>query len=417
MSEVIVRRSELKGSIKAPASKSYTHRAIICASLADGNSKIINFLDCDDSRETIGALRKFGISIDESGGNLNISGSKLKAPEEPVELGASGTTYRFLLPLAALADGKTDIQVEGRLAERPIEPLLDALRQLGIEIKAEGNSVIIHGQGKIKGGKVRIPGDVSSQFISGLLFIAPLAEKGIEIELTTALESKPYVDMTISVMKDFGIGIDGLEVKGEQKYKPTTYEVKGDYSSAAFLLVAGAINGEVEVTGLNPESTQGDKRIVEILKEMNSEIKINDNSIITKTSNLKGIDIDMKDIPDLVPILAVLGCFAEGETRILNAGRLRGKESDRLAAMAAELGKMGADIEEREDALVIKNGKLSGARIDPHNDHRIAMACAVAGLNAEGETVIENSNCVKKSYPEFFKDLTKVGADITESDK
>ncbi|MBU4266984.1 MAG: 3-phosphoshikimate 1-carboxyvinyltransferase [Candidatus Altiarchaeales archaeon] len=413
MSEVTVRKSELKGSIKAPASKSYTHRAIICASLAEGNSKIINFLDCDDTWETVDALRKFGIGINEADGALNVSGSKLKAPEEPVELGASGTTYRFLLPLAAIAEGETKIQVKGRLAERPIEPLLDALRQLGIEIKAEGNSIIINGNGKIEGGKVRIPGDVSSQFISGLLFIAPLAEKGIEIELTTALESKPYVDMTISVMKEFGIKADGLRVGGGQSFKAMDYEVEGDYSSAAFLLAAGAINGGVEITGLNPESVQGDRRIVEILKRMNSEIEINGNSIKTKTSNLKGIDIDVKDIPDMVPILSVLGCFADGETRILSAGRLRGKESDRLATMAAELGKMGAAIEERGEGLMIKNGKLSGAKIDPHNDHRIAMACTVAGLNAEGETVIENSDCVKKSYPDFFKDLTKVGADIT----
>ena len=415
MGEVIVRRSELKGSIKAPASKSYTHRALICAALADGNSKIINFLDCDDSRETIDVLRRFGISINDSGGNLNISGSMLKAPEEPVELGASGTTYRFILPLAALAEGETRILVKGRLADRPIEPLLDALKQLGIEIKADENSIIINGEGKIKGGEIKIPGDVSSQFISGLLFIAPLTEEGIDIELTTELESRPYADMTISVMKEFGIGIDGLKVRGGQSYKPKDYEVGGDYSSAAFLLAAGVINGEVEVAGLNPESIQGDKRIIEILKEMNSEIEINENSIKTKKSNLKGIEVDVKDIPDLVPILAVLGCFAEGETRILNAGRLRGKESDRLAAMAAELGKMGAAIEEGDDSMTIRGGGLSGARIDSHNDHRIAMACAVAGLNAEGETVIENSDCVEKSYPEFFKDLTKVGADITES--
>jgi len=413
MSEVIVKRSKLKGSIKAPASKSYTHRALICAALAEGDSKIINFLDCDDSRETIGALRRFGISIDESDGNLNISGSMLKAPKEPVELGASGTTYRFLLPLAAVAEGETRISVEGRLAERPIEPLLDALKQLGIDVNAEGDSIIVNGNGKIEGGKVRIPGNVSSQFISGLLFIAPLAEKGIEIELTAELESKPYVDMTVSVMKDFGVEVDGLGVKGEQRYKPTTYEVEGDYSSAAFLLAAGAINGELEVAGLNPESVQGDKRIVEILKEMNSEIEIG-NSIKIKKSNLKGIGMDVKDIPDLVPILAVLGCFADGETKILNAGRLRGKESDRLAAISKELGKMGAAIEEGDDSITITGGKLSGARIDPHNDHRIAMACAVAGLTADGETVIENSDCVKKSYPEFFNDLKKAGADIAE---
>ncbi len=416
MSEVIIKRSKLKGSIKAPASKSYTHRALICAALADGNSKIINFLDCDDSRETIGALRRFGNSIDETGDVLNIFGSKLKAPKEPIKLGASGTTYRFLLPLAALAEGETRLLVEGRLAERPIEPLLDALKQLGVEVNAEGNSVIIHGKDKIKGGKVRIPGNVSSQFISGLLFIAPLTEEGIDIELTTELESRPYVDMTISVMKDFGIEAGGLKVNGGQSFKAREYEVEGDYSSAAFLLAAGAINGEVEVTGLKKESLQGDRRIIEILKEMNSEIALSD-SIKIKKSNLKGIDIDVRDIPDLVPVLAVLGCFAEGETRILNAGRLRGKESDRLAAISKELGKMGADITDGEDNITITGGGLSGARIDPHNDHRIAMACAVAGLNADGETVIENSDCVKKSYPEFFKDLTKVGADITESDK
>ena len=421
MSEVIVRRSRLKGSIKAPASKSYTHRAIICASLAEGNSKIINFLDCDDTWETVDALRKFGVSIDEADGALKVSSSSLNAPKEPIKLMASGSTYRFIIPLAALAEGKMEIQAEGRLAERPNEPLLDALRQMGVDIKSEGNSIIINGKGEIEGGRGEIPGNISSQFISGLLFIAPLSERGIEMKLTTELESMPYVKMTISVMDKFGVEVkhsddfEKIMVKGNQNYRPITYEVEGDYSSAAFLLAAGAINGDVEVTEMNLESLQGDKRMVEILKGMGAEIEINNNSIKAKKSNLKGIDIDVKDIPDLVPILSVLGCFAEGETRILNAGRLREKESDRLAAMAAELGKMGADIKGEEgDDLIVQGSKLSGARIDPHNDHRIAMACAVAGLNASGETVIENSDCVKKSYPEFFKDLTKVGADIAE---
>ncbi len=417
MGEVIIRRSGLKGSVKAPASKSYTHRAIICASLAEGDSRIINFLDCEDTRETINSLRNFGILINESGGNLDISGSQLKAPEEPIELRASGTTYRFVLPLAALADGETRILVEGRLAERPIEPLLSALRQLGVGAKTEGSSVIINGQDKIMGGRVRIPGNISSQFISGLLFIAPFSRRGIKIEPTTGLESKPYVDMTISVMREFGIEVNGLDVMGGQRYKPGEYEVEGDYSSAAFLLAAGAISGEVEVIGLNPKSLQGDRRILEILKEMNSDVEIKNNSVITRASRLKGIDIDVRDIPDLVPILSVIGCFADGETGILNAGRLREKESDRLDAIAAELGKMDVTIEETRNGLRIKSSKPSGARINPHNDHRIAMACSIAGLNSDGETIIENSSCVEKSYPEFFRDLMKIGGDITEPNK
>jgi len=417
MAEVVVGKSELKGKVRAPASKSYTHRAVICASLAEGNSQIRNFLDCEDTRETIDALRKFGISITEADGNLDIFPSELKAPKEPIELMASGTTYRFLLPLAAIAEVETRILLGGRLAERPIEPLLDALRQAGVEVKAEGNSIIIHSKGEVQGGMIRIPGNVSSQFISGLLLIAPLSAKGIQIELTTELESRPYIEMTISVMGGFGIEIDDLSVAGGQMYKPIDYEVEGDYSSASFLLAAGAINGDVEVTGLNLESLQGDRKIIEILKQMNAEIDINDNSIKTKTSKLKGIEIDAKDIPDLVPILAVFGCFAKGETIIYNARRLREKESDRLAAISTELGKMGAYIEETEDGLLIRDGKLSGARINPHNDHRIAMGCVVAGLNAEGGTVIENSECVKKSYPEFFDDVKRLGGDITESDR
>jgi len=414
MSEVTIKRSELGGKVRAPPSKSYTHRAIICASLAEGNSKIINFLDCDDAWETINSLRKFGIQITESDGNLEISGSKLFAPEEPIELRASGTTYRFLLPLAAIANGETRILVEGRLAERPIEPLLDALGQAGVEVRSEENSIIINGKGSVEGGKIRIPGNISSQFISGLLFIAPLSKEGIEISLTTELESRSYVEMTISVMNDFGVEVDGLRVKGNQRYKPIDYEVEGDYSSAAFLLAAGAINGDVEVSGLDLESKQGDREIIEILKRMSAEIEVKDNSVRIRTSNLKGIQVDVKDIPDLVPILAVLGCFAEGETRIYNAKRLRDKESDRLDAISTELKKMGADIGKEEGGLVVRSTKLSGARINPHNDHRIAMALSVAGLNAEGETVIGNSSCVRKSYPRFFEDVMKLGGNVNK---
>lgn len=426
-----IRSTFLRGMIAASPSKSYTHRAIICASLANGLSKITNYLKSTDIDETISALKSFGIYIKESNGTLEIGGNenfsagglyKLGKDENEIRINVieySGSSLRFLIPVSALAKTQRPIAFtrKGRLRERPIEPLLEAMRKLGVnsEIRKQGNIELVIIQPGIEGGETEIMGDISSQFITGLLFACPRAENDTEITVTTELESKPYVELTLGVLKDFGIEVKAskdlrkFNIPGNQHYKSREFKVEGDYSSAAFLLAAGAINGCIEVNGLNINSKQGDKKILNILKRMGAEIEVEEESIYVKTSELKGIKIDGGDIPDLIPICAVLGCFADGKTIITNAERLRIKESDRLAAITKELTKMGANITESNDGLIIY-GKcnLRGAEINPHNDHRIAMACAIAGLSAEGETTINNSECVNKSYPSFFEDLRKL---------
>ncbi|NCN64735.1 MAG: 3-phosphoshikimate 1-carboxyvinyltransferase [Candidatus Altiarchaeum hamiconexum] len=431
----------LKGTIDCPPSKSYTHRAIICASLANGTSRITNYLKCNDTAETISALRMLDIDIKESDRTLEINGNENLNTEINTEISdnitidcikESGSTFRFFIPLASLSKAKKVTFVrEGRLKARPVEPLLDALNNLGVKCSIEKDKkhknkdcVVIYPG--IKGGKTSISGNISSQFISGLLFACPRAKKDTEINVTTDIESKPYIELTLDVLKDFGIEVDVSEdmkkfkIHGNQHYKAREkFMVEGDYSSAAFLLAAGAINGDVEVKNLNVHSQQGDKEILNILKQMCAEIEIKENKGVVHVlkSNLKGIEIDAQNIPDLVPVCAVLGCYAEGETKIFNAGRLRLKESDRLLAITTGLKKMNADIAESEDGLLIHKSDLKGAEIDPHNDHRIAMSCAVAGLNAKGETIINDAECVNKSYPSFFEDIERLKFKNLKSEK
>lgn len=416
-----ITKNFLKGTIDAPPSKSYTHRAIISASLANGKTIITNYLRSNDINETILALRMLGINIKDFNNTLEIDGNEnLDVPTGAIIdcIKESGSTFRFLVPVASIANtNKTIIFIrKGRLKERPIEPLLDALKKLGVKCGIDNNKNVIV-RGKIKGGKTEISGNISSQFISGLLFACPRAEKCSEIILTTEIESKPYIEITLDVLKDFGIKIDVSEgmqkfrIKGNQHYKRMyKFKVEGDYSSAAFFLAGAAINSDIKIKNLNINSKQGDKEILNILKRMGAEIEIKEKEscIRIQKSELEGIEIDVKNIPDLVPILAVLGCYANGKTKIYNAERLRIKESDRLSAITTELKKMGADIEELKDGLIIKQSKLHGTTIDPHNDHRIAMACTIAAINAEGKTIITNEECVKKSYPNFFDDLKKL---------
>lgn len=413
---VIIRRSEVHGTIAAPASKSYTHRAIICAALAEGSSRIRNALLSADTEATMRACRALGANVSGEK-ELKINGTEqLVAPKKPINCGESASTMRFFIPIAALAKGTTVLTGEAGLLKRPMQPIADALNQLGVECASASGfpPVTVHGGG-IRAGKARIRGDVSSQFISGLLFAAPRAEGSVTVEVTTELESRNYVDITLDVLGKFGIVVSASARRfaiSPQHYKPCDYTVEGDFSSAAFMLAAGALHGSAKVTGLNPASRQGDAEIIGILKKMGCSISRSGGAFTAEASALRGVRIDASNIPDLVPILAVLGCFAAGKTTIFNAQRLRIKESDRLAAMCAALRRMGAKISETKDGLVIEKSALHGASIGT-GDHRIAMACAVAALGAEGSTTIENAECVSKSYPDFFNDLEALGASVS----
>lgn len=399
---------------------------LIAASLSAGVSRVSGSLVSDDTEATLRAVKALGAKVNVAKGCWTVTGTaSLGGAETPIDCGESGATLRFMIPVAALAS-KPSVFLLGRgLEQRPIEPLLRSLKDLEVETstgKIDGKSFVKVAGGGIRGGKTSIRGDISSQFISGLMFACPLAREDTTIIVTKPLESKGYVEMTREILAKHGIKLSisdnfkQIHIPACQTYKPCNHQVPGDFSSASFLLAAAAItHSNVTVTNLDYSIVQGDKTIIGILKEMRVEGKVCSDKIeINGTGNLlKPSDVNVKDTPDLVPVLAALACYANGPSKILGAQRLRLKESDRLQSLFLELTKMGAEIVANEDSLTVKGPcRLHGAEVDPHNDHRIAMACAVAALGAEGETVIHNAECVQKSYPAFFIDLQRLGADV-----
>jgi len=424
MGNIFLRRTaHLSGEICASASKSYTQRMVIAAALSDGTSKISNPLCSEDTKAAIRAVTALGASFNTEDGCWVIKGSKpIKASRAPIDCGESGAILRFMIPVVAMADGASILLFRSSIKKRPVEPLLKSLEILGAEAhvgKLSGVDAVFVDGGGIAGGKTKIAGDVSSQFISGLMFACPLTKKGVEISLTSPLESADYVKMTEVVLSKHsvfvGVEADRIIVPANQIYKAADGDVPGDFSSAAFLLAAAAItDSKVTLNKLDFEVVQGDKAIITILKRMGVEGKVCSDSVEIQGTGalLKPIEVDAKNIPDLVPAIAVLACYAEGTSIISGARRLRLKESDRLQSISEELGKMGAKITLTDDALTIKGTNLHGAVIDPHNDHRIAMAAAVAALGAEGETTIRDAECIRKSYPQFFHHLKQLGVDV-----
>jgi 3-phosphoshikimate 1-carboxyvinyltransferase len=422
MDVTVENTARLSGVVSAPPSKAYTHRMLIAASLSNGTSRIYNPLVSDDTNATLEAVKALGAETEQQQDCWTVHGQETpKTPTQPIDCRESGSTLRFMIPVAALAQGPTRLLFGAPFERRPIAPLLESLKELGVEseVQSGGSSVLVHGGG-LRGGKTSIRGDVSSQFISGLLFACPKAREDSEILVTTPLESRGYVEMTLEVIVKHGIrgsinsDISRLWIPSNQSYSPCDHTVPGDFSSAAFLLAAAAVtSSKVRVQNLDCTTSQGDSAILQVLEEMGVSVKIEADFVEVEGGTLFGVDIDASDIPDLVPICAVLACFAEEPSEIYNAKRLRYKESDRLESISTELRKMGAEITVKEDGLTIKGPcKLRGATINPHNDHRIAMACAVAALGAKGETKIRDVECINKSYPQFFSDLRALGADV-----
>jgi 3-phosphoshikimate 1-carboxyvinyltransferase len=421
--KAIVYPSKIKGTISAPPSKSYTHRAIVCGLLSNGTSIVENPLYCDDTNATINLAEMMGAKIKREK-NLRITPpSRLLAPPSEMNCYASGTTLRLFSGIAALVDGKCVLTGDSTLLRRPIGGLVNALQQLGIEARCLGTHgkppVEILGDGHMDGNEAIIRGDISSQYITSLLLPCARADNSVTIRITSNLESQPYVDMTIQVMKDYGVTVKPSSnwreicIDGGQEYLPITYEVEGDYSSASFLFAAGAIAGSIDVTNLEKETLQGDAKILYYLEKMGIEISSFDDHFSLESNTLNAQTIDVSNTPDLVPVLAVLATQAKGVTKIINASRLRLKESDRLRTTTKELTKLGADIHERADGIEIRGPvSLQGGIVNPHNDHRIAMAGAIAGLTAKLPVVVENIECVNKSYPSFIQDLESVGAQI-----
>lgn len=417
----------LKGKVKAPPSKSLSHRAIIASGLCNGLSRIENIILSQDILHTCNGLKTLGMDIDlqksgkEDKYNLRIRGNlALELRGYTIDCGESGSTLRFLLPLATLTGKEITFRGRGRLVKRPLEPYYKIFQEQNIFYKTTSGGLPISIRGILKPGTFKIAGDISSQFITGLLFVLPTLQEDSRIYIVGNLESKAYIDLTIDVLKEFGIEIDNKEykeflIRGNQTYQPINYIVEGDFSQSAFWLVAGLLGGEVKTTGLNINSSQGDKKIIDLIKRMNGDIAIGKEEITTKASLTKGIIIDGSQYPDLVPILAVLGSLSKGTTKIIKGKRLRLKESDRLQAIATQLNKLGAKVIELEEGLIIEGvDNLKGGVVDCYNDHRIAMALAIASIKSTQPIIINNNDVVNKSYPGFWQDFTRLGGRINE---
>ena len=408
---------DLTGTIKAPPSKSATHRYLITSALAKGKSILEDPLQSEDIIATMNGLRKLGINIVEEGDRWRITGGTLTPTDSVIDCNESGTTMRLLIGHCSLLDKPCTLSGAPSLLKRPNLALLNALEQLGASTKSSEGYPPITVTGPLRGGEAEIRGDISSQYISSIILAAPYAEKSLTLRVTTRLESKPYVQMTIDTMKKTGItpryseNLEEIHVP-TGCYKPLRTHIEGDWSSAAYLLAAGAIAGKVHVDNLDVKSSQADMEITRILEEMGAYIKITGNRITTEKSDLSAITADLSNSPDLFPIVACLCSIAEGESRLTGLGRLRIKESDRLSAMIDGLRRMGVEVKGDDEAVTIKGSTPMGAVIDTYNDHRIAMSFAVLAQAAEGETTIMNPECVSKSYPGFWEDLKKIGAEI-----
>lgn len=404
-------RKYIQATIEAPPSKSYTNRALVIASLAKGKSILKNPLFSDDTKHMITGLKQLGIRIKRKGNNLIVYGrsGKFIQPKKQIFAGNAGTTMRFLAALSSIVHGQTIITGDKRMLQRPMRDLLDALNQLGVRSESrEGFAPVKIYGGAFNGGNIKLKGDVSSQYLSSILMCSPYAKNGVTITITGKLASKPYVDITINIMKDFGISVKNLNykrfiVKSGKKYSSRTYKVEGDASNASYFFAAAAITkGRIKVNNINPDSKQGDIKFVDLLKRMGCNVKKGNGFIEVQGHRLKSIDVDMNNMPDVVPTLAVTSLFADSTTKIRNVANLRVKETDRLRALAMELRKLGADVNEFEDGLSIKRRRLHKAIIETYNDHRMAMSFAVAGLSISGVR-IKNPACVSKSFPDFWK--------------
>jgi len=408
----VIQSGKLAGSIKAIASKSCAHRLLICAALSDAPCTVEIAELSADIEATARCLSALGAEIERIPGGYRVSPVDWTEPREcTLDCGESGSTLRFLLPLAArLGNGsKAHFTGSGRLPERPNTALIEAMRQHGADVSDDFLPFTV--KGPMTGGLYELPGNVSSQFITGLLFTLPALKEDSEIRFTTHVESGSYIDLTIAALREFGITIrqteGGYDIPGNQTFvSPGRTEAEGDWSNAAFWMAARALGSRIDVTGLREDSAQGDRAVLRVLDSMRGP-----------DGKLIGTRVDASDIPDLVPVLSVVATQAEGETVFFNAGRLRIKECDRLHAMCRTLTALGADIKETEDGLIIR-GKtpLHGGTVDSFNDHRVAMSMAIAATAADGEVKITGAEAVAKSYPAFWTDYQALGGQaVTEN--
>lgn len=418
--KVKISPSKLKETqIQIPPSKSMAHRAIICAALADGISRITHIDYSVDILTTLEAMRQLGAKITKFDHEVEIQGiaSFEQCNEAFVECNESGSTLRFLIPIFSLTGKRITFSGSERLLQRPQDIYAAMFQEQGLTLEQAKNNIVI--EGSLKAQTYEVKGDVSSQFISGLCFSLPLLKQDSMIKILPPFESRSYVDLTLQMMKSYGVHVEfkdefTIVIPGNQKYHATDMRVEADFSQCAFYAALGALQGPLDAVGLNSDSFQGDKQILPILRDMGCVIEQVPDGYRFHQSPLKGCCIDLNNCPDLGPILTVLASYASGSTTIINAGRLRIKESDRIAAMESELRKLGVDIQSTEDTIEIQGPSLwkSHEILSGHNDHRIVMALAIGATLAKQPCVIDDAQAIKKSYPRFFEDLKSLGIEV-----
>ena len=412
MNKIILKPNKVMGNVAVPSSKSVAHRALIAGAFSNKQIEIKNIDFSNDIYATMDALKQFAVTLIEKEDSVIVDGSTMYEKSSiSINANESGSTLRFMIPVASMSGKSVTFYGKGRLPERPLDDYFEIFNEYGVDYSHPKDKYLpLTVSGGVKFNEVNVKGDTSSQFITGLLLCGLI--NPVKVNIITELQSKPYVDITIDVLRKFGCEI----IENENSYsiiKNSTlideYMVERDWSQAAFFMCAAAINGNITIKDMNLNSAQGDMQIVSLLKKFGANVKIIGNDVLVEKSDMSGIEIDVGDIPDLVPTLAVLACYAKGQTKIYNAKRLRIKESDRLQAMYDELTKLDADVEIGEDYLIINGGKtLRGAEVDSHNDHRIVMAMAVASVGCIGDIIINGCEAVNKSYPHFFEDWSSL---------
>lgn len=414
MMDIVFSGGNANGTVSPPASKSYTHRAIIMAALSGGKCVISNPLDSFDTRATADAVRSMGVTVNWTDNQICIESKGIHAPDKTIDVLNSGTTMRLMTGISALFDSETTITGDESIRKRPMGPLLDALKECGVKCESNDGKAPIKITGPVRGGRIEIDGSISSQFVSSMLMMSPLIGEPTDIILKGKSVSQPYIDITVSMMKKFGIEItktDSGYHAEPQKYIPCDFTVPTDFSSAAFPLVAGGLSGKVSVKGLDMSDPQGDKKIVDILKMTGCTVDIN-NDVVTCTQNgrPKACEIDISDVPDLFPIVSVLLSTADGTSRLYGAPQLRFKESDRIESVEKMLTALGADIKGTDDGCIINGVKrLRGGRIDHKGDHRLMMAASIASSVSENPVSMEDDGCWNVSYPGFIEQMRSLG--------
>lgn len=416
--DVTIRPAELQGTVAAIPSKSMAHRLLICAALADAPTKIVCPSSSDDIDATASCLEALGAHVARGGDGFFVAPVREPRAGARLDCGESGSTLRFLLPVAAALGAGALFDGRGRLPERPLSPLREQLEAHGVTLSAPGAWPLAV-SGRLAAGSFELPGNVSSQFVSGLLLAAPAAGAPVAVRVAEPVESRPYIDLTMGALEAFGAetanaradGACAFAVRSPRLSSPGTLEVEGDWSAGAFWLAAGALSGGgVAVRGLRQSSRQGDRAVLGALAMLGAHVSRTNTLVAASASRLAGCRLNVADHPDLVPPLALVAALAEGDTTIFGARRLRLKESDRLASVSAALAALGARVEPFDDGLRVRGvGLLRGGEVDSAGDHRIAMMAAVAACFASGPTVIHGAECVSKSYPGFFDDLASLG--------